>query len=116
MSDLLNELEMRLRRIIREEVANAITLSEDKTENIPDIEDDLTESEINQQVFSAKKSFPNLLTAPEVAELLKVKVQRVYELARRSKENGFPVIKIGERQLRFSKTDVLKWIESKKDL
>lgn len=40
-----------------------------------------------------------ILVAEEVAELLRVDKQRVYELAR---TNQIPVIRLGERQYRFS--------------
>lgn len=40
-----------------------------------------------------------ILIADEVAELLRVDKQRVYELAR---TNQIPVIRLGERQYRFS--------------
>lgn len=40
-----------------------------------------------------------ILVADEVAELLRVDKQRVYELAR---TNQIPVIRLGERQYRFS--------------
>jgi excisionase family DNA binding protein len=40
-----------------------------------------------------------ILVADEVAELLRVDKQRVYELAR---SNQIPVIRLGERQYRFS--------------
>lgn len=40
-----------------------------------------------------------ILVAEEVAELLRVDKQRVYELVR---TNQIPVIRLGERQYRFS--------------
>lgn len=40
-----------------------------------------------------------ILVADEVAELLRVDKQRVYELVR---ANQIPVIRLGERQYRFS--------------
>ena len=40
-----------------------------------------------------------ILVATEVAKLLRVDKQRVYELAR---TNQIPVIRLGERQYRFS--------------
>jgi excisionase family DNA binding protein len=49
----------------------------------------------------------SLLIADEVAELLRVDKQRVYELVRTRK---IPVIKIGERQYRFSVDAVNAWI------
>ncbi len=49
-----------------------------------------------------------LLIADEVAELLRVDRQRVYELARR---NAIPVIRVGERQYRFDSEAIRQWIE-----
>lgn len=40
-----------------------------------------------------------ILVADEVAKLLRVEIQRVYELVR---TNQIPVIRLGERQYRFS--------------
>ena len=48
-----------------------------------------------------------VLIAGEVAELLRVDKQRVYELARR---NAIPVIRIGERQYRFDATAIQQWL------
>lgn len=42
----------------------------------------------------------NILTAVEVAQLLRVEKQRVYELVR---SNAIPFIKLGDRQYRFSR-------------
>lgn len=49
-----------------------------------------------------------ILLADEVAELLRVDRQRVYELARRS---AIPVIRLGERQYRFDAEAIRQWIE-----
>lgn len=49
-----------------------------------------------------------ILIADEVAELLRVDRQRVYELARR---NAIPVIRLGERQYRFDAAAIRQWIE-----
>lgn len=49
-----------------------------------------------------------ILVADEVAELLRVDRQRVYELARR---NAIPVIRVGERQYRFDAEAIKHWIE-----
>ncbi|HMO82319.1 MAG TPA: helix-turn-helix domain-containing protein [Pyrinomonadaceae bacterium] len=49
-----------------------------------------------------------LLVADEVAELLRVDRQRVYELVRTRK---IPVIRLGERQYRFSADAVSRWLE-----
>lgn len=49
-----------------------------------------------------------ILIADEVAEMLRVDRQRVYELARR---NAIPVIRMGERQYRFDAEAIRRWIE-----
>ena len=48
-----------------------------------------------------------ILVADEVAELLRVDKQRVYELVR---TNQIPVIRLGERQYRFSFEAITKWL------
>ncbi len=50
-----------------------------------------------------------ILVADEVAVMLRVDRQRVYELARR---NAIPVIRLGERQYRFDAEAIRQWIES----
>lgn len=50
-----------------------------------------------------------LLVADEIATLLNVGKQRVYELVRTGK---IPVIKIGERQYRFSREVIDRWIQT----
>lgn len=49
-----------------------------------------------------------LLDAKEVAEILQVNVQRVYELTR---QGILPSIRIGPRQIRFEETRLMQWIE-----
>ena len=49
-----------------------------------------------------------ILVADEVAEMLRVDRQRVYELVRR---NAIPVIRVGERQYRFDAEAIRQWIE-----
>lgn len=49
-----------------------------------------------------------ILIAEEVAEMLRVDRQRIYELARR---NAIPVIRLGERQYRFDAEAIRQWIE-----
>jgi excisionase family DNA binding protein len=49
-----------------------------------------------------------ILIADEVAEMLRVDRQRVYELARR---DAIPVIRLGERQYRFDAEAIRQWIE-----
>jgi excisionase family DNA binding protein len=48
-----------------------------------------------------------ILIADEVAEMLRVDRQRVYELVRR---NAIPVIRLGERQYRFDAEAIKAWI------
>lgn len=49
-----------------------------------------------------------ILVAEEVAELLRVSRQRVYELAR---TKAIPVMRLGERQYRFDAEAIRLWIE-----
>ena len=58
-------------------------------------------SELQQQ------SIPNLLTAKEVAEMLRIPKAHVYELARQAK---IPCAHIG-RLVRFPQARILEWIE-----
>jgi excisionase family DNA binding protein len=48
-----------------------------------------------------------ILVADEVAALLRVDRQRVYELVRK---NAIPVIRLGERQYRFDAEAIEEWI------
>lgn len=50
-----------------------------------------------------------ILIADEVAELLRVDRQRVYELVRR---NSIPVIRLGERQFRFDADEINSWLKN----
>ena len=50
-----------------------------------------------------------LLTANEVANILRVSTARVYELAR---IKSIPSITLGQRQVRFDETALLEWIGS----
>ena len=50
-----------------------------------------------------------IMVADEVAELLRVDKQRVYELVR---THQIPVIRLGERQYRFSTEAVIRWLEA----
>jgi excisionase family DNA binding protein len=105
LSELLDEIEERLRLIIREEIRLALLDSKNLHSTI--------EYQINPEIEkpAVNKDIPRLLTASDVAETLGVSVQRVYELVRTRKTSNFPVIKIGERQYRFSKEAILAWIE-----
>jgi excisionase family DNA binding protein len=51
----------------------------------------------------------HLLNAKEVAEILQVNTQRVYELTR---QGILPSLRIGARQIRFEETRLLQWIEN----
>jgi excisionase family DNA binding protein len=48
-----------------------------------------------------------LLTANEVAKILRVSTARVYELAR---VKSIPSITLGQRQVRFDETALFEWI------
>ena len=48
-----------------------------------------------------------LLTASEVATILRVSTARVYELAR---VKSIPSITLGQRQIRFDETTLHEWI------
>jgi integrase len=50
-----------------------------------------------------------LLKAEKVAELLDVKIQRIWELTR---EKKIPFIQIGDRQYRYSETALINWLEN----
>jgi predicted DNA-binding transcriptional regulator AlpA len=49
-----------------------------------------------------------LLTAKEVAAYVGVNLKRVYEL-------GIPAVHISQRSLRWRQSDVLRWIEGRRD-
>jgi excisionase family DNA binding protein len=49
-----------------------------------------------------------ILVADEVAELLRVDKQRIYELVRTQR---IPVIRVGDRQYRFSRIAIAHWLE-----
>ncbi len=50
-----------------------------------------------------------LLKVADVGEILDLKPARIYELCR---EKSIPFILIGQRQYRFSKNALQKWIEN----
>lgn len=50
-----------------------------------------------------------ILTAKEVSELIRIKPARVWELIRQRK---IPFILLGQRQYRFSKSAIEKWLEN----
>ena len=49
-----------------------------------------------------------ILTADEAAQFLKVDRQRIYQLVR---EKHVPAILLGQRQYRFSKAALERWVE-----
>lgn len=51
-----------------------------------------------------------ILVADEVAVLLRVEKQRIYELCRT--DSTFPFIRVGQRQYRFSRQAIQRWLES----
>lgn len=104
LSELLDEIENRLRQIVREEVKAALLELKDPTSAVK------FRNNFERKRANDSKNLPELLTAPQVAEILGVSVQRVYEITRQRKSTGFPVIVIGERSYRFSKEAILEWI------
>ncbi len=54
-------------------------------------------------------SFEKLLTATDVSEVLQIDLQRVYSLTRRKL---LPTVKLGERQYRYSKQAIERFIEN----
>lgn len=54
-------------------------------------------------------SFEKLLTANDVSEVLQIDLQRVYDLTRRKL---LPVVVLGERQYRYSKQAIERFIEN----
>lgn len=50
-----------------------------------------------------------ILVVDEVAELLRVDRQRVYELVR---TNRLPVVRVGDRQYRFAAAAIHEWISA----
>jgi len=51
----------------------------------------------------------SMMIASEVADLLRVDKQRIYELARTGK---IPFTKVGERQYRFERAAIERWIDT----
>lgn len=95
MDDIIASIETRIRQIIREEVVKALQEV-----------GSLSEGVLNSNMRS-------LMTADEVADFMQLGVQRVYELARNCETNGFPVIRVGLRQMRFSREAILRWIHDR---
>lgn len=98
MSGFFARVEGLMREMIRDEVR--AVLAEKRVSRRPTAE---------QTPHS--NSVDRLLNATEVAEILGVSPQRVYELARQRDQNGFPVIILGERQYRFSRDHLAVWLE-----
>jgi excisionase family DNA binding protein len=65
------------------------------------------ESTLRVLVFATEVNPMRLLDAKEVAEILQVNVQRVYELTR---QGILPSIRIGPRQVRYEETRLMQWI------
>ncbi len=103
LSTLLDEIEERLRQIVREEIQAALLEMNNPTES-------KIESKTKSKI-TTKVDFPELLTARQVAELLFIDVQRVYELTRQRTKYNFPAIVIGERSYRYSKQAMMDWIK-----
>ena len=105
MTIFLERFESLIREMIREEVALVL-----KTRGSLFPDDPTTEV---RSVPISDKLPDRLLNAAEVAEILGVTLARVYELARQRKDNGFPVIVLGERQYRFSRERISSWLEQR---
>src|SRR5436190_13790931 len=103
MNTFLERVENLIREMIREEIAIA-----NKNGSFRISQKVLSATETKAAIDSASEK---LLNAGEVAEILGVSRNRVYELARRPKANGFPVIVLGERQYRFSRVAVYEWLQ-----
>lgn len=56
----------------------------------------------------AEKPKQGILTADDVAEILRVNRQRVYEMTRR---DLLPHIKLADRQYRYLESAILQWLE-----
>ena len=54
-----------------------------------------------------------LLTIPELAELLKVKVSYVYMLNHTGE--GPPALKLGRKTVRYQEEDVMAWLKSRRN-
>lgn len=103
LNELIDEIEERLRLIIREEIRSAQGLNNPQKPFVP-------VEHIQPSEKKKTSEFPAILGASDIAEMLGINKQRVYELVRSRNRNGFPVILLGERQYRFSKEAVLEWI------
>lgn len=98
MATLFEQIEHVIRDVVREEVVLILGDRQSKP------------AEIARPIPINNTKSERLLKANEVAELMGVSVQRVYELARQHRSNQFPVIKIGDRQYRFSRPHIYEWL------
>jgi len=57
-------------------------------------------------------SQPDLMTADETAELLRISTSTLHDWATRSE--GPPVYRLGPRHHRWDRRDVLEWLESRR--
>ena len=105
LTELIKEVEEKLRQIVREEVRLALAESKISSAKID------SSSSVEKEKAITNRNFPTLLLARDVAEILGVSIQRVYELTRARKANGFPVVILGLRQYRFNKDAILAWVE-----
>lgn len=67
----------------------------------------MTVQEQEKAIQKKNLELSDIMTAPEVAEMLKFKVQHIYQLRAQHK---IPYIKIGER-VRFSRKKIEEWLE-----
>lgn len=101
LNSLLDEIEDRFRAIIREEIdAALLEMNNPKSQKV----------EV-KPIIKNSETFPELLTASQVADLLGVKAARIYELTRERERYNFPVIIIGVRSYRYSKKAISEWLE-----
>ena len=61
-----------------------------------------------------QKTGSTLLTIDELAGVLRVPRSWIYDKTRVSKQNGFPVIRVG-KYLRFEAQKVLEWLNKSDD-
>lgn len=59
------------------------------------------------------KSFHNLLTVGEVAEVLRLGRNSVYELI---SDKDLPVVRVGSRRIMIPKDEFIQWIKNDREL
>ncbi|MEA5009148.1 helix-turn-helix domain-containing protein [Clostridium tyrobutyricum] len=59
------------------------------------------------------KSFHNLLTVREVAEVLRLGRNSVYELI---SDKDLPVVRVGSRRIMIPKDEFIQWIKNDREL